>query len=618
MAQENINLLSCDDLVLENEEYSNDIYQINTSISEENLQHDIFPCTMEVKESFIKYVGVITGYIGVDPEEVDVDIYSTMKVDKIDGVVKYVGHIDGTLNLTVASIEDDDIGFVSSIDVPQIMYDKTINGALLVIPEVYSRYIDGTTDIAKNHYLGEFDGYFLYEASKLDTDINSSMNVIQAIWSDIDGDVNIDAEPFSYDIDSKLEVDGIRINEDLFEGNVTMDQYIEKNKDLWSNLQYISMQFDPADESNTLIGKVTINNWNSRYDINSRLQVPCHRILYTFLSKLKAVYGKNYDILSTMNISADHVYDIDADVNLEYSDYENDQLLEGNIHMDPHEWVDMDSEVYLDKTDTRREFDSNMFVVQPVDKFITSTLTVKNPYIKFKRDIDSIMRVGNEYAMSFESSMSVEAALQRGTDIPSSMEVINQLMPGRVVFFTDPLWQYEPYVLKNAVSTFLDRIFLTSYLTVVYGGSPRANWDIKHFCSIYRIPPERQREVPFDFFPGNPLATKNSMIRFVYHMFKFHYNDPHKQVDKVFLFSNNPYAHNSTYLNPLFEACKLYHIPITIITSRGEYVGTDPSNPNRYINTTSVDHNLPLDAQPHWQYGAGTKHRDIFDDRPIV
>ena len=158
-----------------------------------------------------------------------------------------------------------------------------------------------------------------------------------------------------------------------------VNQYIEKNKDLWANMQYISMPYT-SDESNTLTGKVTINNWISRFDINSRLKVPCHRILYTFLSKMKVVYGTNYDILSTMNISADHTYDIDADVNLEYSDYDNDQLLEGNVHMEPHTWVDIDSDVYLDKTDTRRDFDSTMFIVQPVDKEITSTLTVKNPY----------------------------------------------------------------------------------------------------------------------------------------------------------------------------------------------------------------------------------------------
>ena len=618
------------DLIIENEEYNNDIFEgtlnalqiinkeinSNVNIDIESLAKDV-KSTIDVRSNFIKYIGTITGYIGVDPNLVQADIYSSIKVNRTEGVVKYVGYINGSIDLTTSTIEEDEIGFDCSIHVPQVMYDKTINGALLVIPEICSRYIEGTADIAKKNYMGEFDGYFLYEADTLDTDILSSMNVIQAIWEDISGDVNIEAESFSKDILSKIEVNGISIVEDLCKGNVTMDQYIEKNKDLWANMQYISMPYT-SDESNTLTGKVTINNWSSRYDINSRLRVPCHRILYTFLSKLKAVYGSNYDIPSNITISSDHVYDIDALVNLEYTDYENEQLLEGNIHIDPHEWKDIDSEVYLDKVDTRRDFDSNMFVVQPVDKYITSTITVKNQYKKLNKTIDSIIRVGNEYAMSFESSMSVEAALQQGTDIISSMEVTNQLMPGRVVFFTDPLWQYEPYVLKNTVSTFLERIFLTTYLTVVYGGSPRANWDIKHFCGVYRIPPERQIEVPFDFLPGNPLATKNSMIRFVHRMFRFRPNDPHKQVDKVFVFSNNPYAHNSTYLNPLFEACRLYKIPITVITSKGEFVGSDPTNPERYINRTPVDHNLPLDAQPHWQYGAGTKHREVFDDRPIV
>jgi hypothetical protein len=108
------------------------------------------------------------------------------------------------------------------------------------------------------------------------------------------------------------------------------------------------------------------------------------------------------------------------------------------------------------------------------------------------------------------------------------------------------------------------------------------------------------------------------MYRFINELFHFTPKDRIRSVDKVFVFSNNTYTHNSTYLSPLYKVCADYHIPITVITSKGEFTGTDPSSPTRFIARNPIDPNIPMDRQPHWVYGAGTKHRDIFDDHPIV
>lgn len=576
------------------------------------------PSSIEAVQALVKYIGVITGYIDVTKELVRKDIYSTLKATRVEGVVTYIGHITGNISIEDQDFGDEDFYIPSSLDVPKVSFNRIINAALFVDYDKLNKIINGTVDIDRETYNELLEGTFYYEMGNTYVDIVSTLNAVETSMTDLDGSVDIQLEEFNHEFESSIEVKDVFISADLFDGSVTMDDYAYKSKDLWVNFEYTRELFNPEDESNVLTGKISLYAWNTKYDINSRLRVPCHRILYTFLSKLKAVRGINYDILSGMTVSGDHVYDLDAEVNLEYQDFEDEALLEGKLTIEPHDWIDLVTILHLDKTDTRRDIESSMFVVNPVDKEFASTITVKNPYRRYNKDIfSSIMRVGNEYTMSFESSMDVEAALQDTVDIVSSMEVTNSLMPGRVVFFVDPLWQYEPYVLKNAVSTFFERIYLTTYLTVVYGGSPRANWDIKHFCGVYRIADNRQIEVPFDFYPGNPLASKNSMVRFVHRMFMFKPHDPHKQVDNVFVFSNNPYAHNSTYLNPLFEACDRYRIPITVITSRGEFVGTDPAS-GRYINRTTVDHNLPLDAQPHWQYGAGTKHRDIYDDRPVV
>lgn len=197
------------------------------------------------------------------------------------------------------------------------------------------------------------------------------------------------------------------------------------------------------------------------------------------------------------------------------------------------------------------------------------------------------------------------------------LKVDNTKYAGNVGIFVDPLWSYDVFVLKNAVSTFLDRLINKERITLVFGGSPRANWDIRKFASVYRLEPDQVREIPFSYYPGNPMYNRNQMEVFTRALFTFSEDDTLKRVNKVFIFSNNPYTHSSTYLGPLIDACDRYRIPLAVITDKGDVQGSDPAS-GRYISRRQVDPNYPMEHQPHWMWGNGTKHRDIFDDHAIV
>ena len=271
--------------------------------------------------------------------------------------------------------------------------------------------------------------------------------------------------------------------------------------------------------------------------------------------------------------------------------------------------------------DTRRDIESSINIINGYILDIDSSINIFQNKYRVYKDLPSFIEVSSDHSsinIDLLSQVSINGLPEVNTDNISSLEVTDNLPECRIGIFTDPIWNYEPFTLKNSVSTLLDRYFLDYKITLIYSGSPRANWDIKHFAGVYRIPPHRSIEVPFNWVPANPLLNKDSMIRFIRVLFEYdRKNNKMVKIDKVIIFSNNPYAHNSTYINPLIRACTDHNIPFTVITSKGDILGSDPAS-GRLITRQTLDPNMPIDQQPHWGIGMGSKHRDVFDDHKII
>ena len=598
----------------------------------------------------VKYVSDITGRANLKKVQSYYSIPSLINVDTTgEEVVEYQGFITGLAEIEYEPIEPYE--FYSSLDVPgvRVDYGVFLSGRVSIKDEVFNpfdlnsqlyvpkiRWIDFVDGFVKleSYYYNDYrsgirgkvglrpniydnymmQGKFEYVPQDLTTDIISSIYVIYPYDNKelMSGVVKIDPIYTNTDIYSLLKVDSLLESHEI-DGSVQTVKTTHTTDVLDGGFDYRESGYS----EDLLEGNVIIHQWNQKYEILSSLLIPRYDYIYSILSQLTIAPGVNYDMDSFLKVVDRFKADLlRTAVRLDFGIYRNDDLLTISAVLPPFEYMHLNGMVNLNKVGTRKDLDSSLIVVNGLNKDINSTLEVETPYQQYSTDIPSSLNVGELVYIDFDSVLEVDSSHAFYRDINSSVNVRNYDYAGRIGIFVDPLWKYEPYVLKNAVSTFLDRLYEKHKITLVYGGSPRANWDIHKFGDIYGVNPSQLIEVPYSFVPGNNILNVDQMNRYVRALFSFN-NDSCAFINKVFVFSDSPYAHNTTYLAPLFKMCEAYHIPMAVITSKGDVVGTDPST-GKYGTQRQINLHYPLTHQPHWVYGEGSKHRDVFDDGGIV
>ena len=530
--------------------------------------------------------------------------------DDKNQVIGYSSTFVGYFKINKDDMIDD---LPSSLVVPKIDVETDLSGLVaLSKTDLESRYADivGISKLEEEDISNDIIGSFEYIAQDYILDLDSIISIAYGIDTGIEGTVSIETDSTIEDLDSVLEVKEIDIYEDI-EATANIDPFSHESS-LGSLFTYEQVETDTYIE-----GTFDIETLNYTYIVNSRLMIPYHVLRYSIWSKLKSVYGLDTYIDSKIDVINDQIYELNGKVQLDYAAEEAE--IQISAELPPFILSYLDGVVELEGVNTRRDIESYMYAANRSDSDIESKINVcccKPDFYSTNVDIATSLCVGNYYEDMFISKLKVQPAIHYIKDLQSKLTVIENTDIGRIAIFVDPLWRYEPFVLKNAVSTLLDRIMLKERVTLVYGGSPRANYDIKKYASIYRILKSRTIEVPFEFIPGHPLANRGQMNRFVETLFSFLPNEEFKIVNKVFIFSDNPYAHNSTYLTPLFSACNLYHIPITVITSKGDHRSSGLAN--FYDSRNEPNTAYPIENQPHWVWGAGSKHRDIYNSDDIV
>lgn len=575
--------------------------------------------------ALVHYTGDIEGYLFLNGLKVFKDLRSQINVLASESPpITYTGDITGYAGVNKEEPEEGFYNLDSKIDVVSSIYSQDVlPGNVSITSQTIIQDLDISTDLNESNYTGDLYGYLDYKKGTHESSILSQINVILGYSADLDGSLYILDQHFKKSLMSTMYVPAFEMdNLPEISGSTVLPKIPIEGEEsgIYGAMSFTEAEYNDPDKA-YINGAVWIPKSRHISELHSKIKIPWYGLIYSIDSQIESVYGLNYYINSRIDVNNDQIYDIYGDTSLDISSYEN--ILEGQAELPPFVYNDIDGTTTLDKTITFHEFGSMIRVVPPYDKDLECSMFVETEFTNLKRDIDSMLRIGNESNSDLLSSIQVDAAMQAPYEILSSVFVSNELAPSRVGIFVDPLWNYEPFVLKNAISTFLDRIYSKSYITLLYAGSPRANWDIKHFANIYRIPPDRSIEIPFDFIPGNPMMNRDQMIRFIHSLFRFNPNDEYKTVDKIFLFSDNPYTHNASYLAPLLSLAERYDVPITIINSRGEISGVDSLG---FVHQPACPH--PNEPYPHnhhhhhhphgWQQNPMSKHRNIFDDSDIV
>lgn len=571
----------------------------------------------------ISYNADIQGQVYIKGVDIYRDLPSQISVIASDkSPVTYTGDLTGYINMGKEVQEDGFYNFDGRINVASTLYNyNLLPGSVDINKEDVETSFDVNTFLEGKRFDGFLYSYMNYVKQDHITDIPGQINVIYSYQTDLDGSAYILEDQYRHSILTTLFVPEFVV-ENLPELDATVDlPKRPSDADIYGAMAFEPKKYEDAQA--TVNGTVWIPKWKSSSDMPSRMWVPWYGLVYSINSTMQVEYGLNYYLNSQIDVTNDQIYDINGNTNLLYSVYENNEL-ECTADLPPFKYNDVEGNVALDPTYTFHDFGAILQVVPPFDTDLECSMYVTSDYTRKTCDIESFVKIGKEESTDILSSIQVDPALQQPYDLLSSIFVSNDLSPARVGIFVDPLWKYEPFILKNTISTFLDRIYSKSFITLIYSGSPRANWDIKHFANIYRIPPYRSIEVPFDFLPGNSMMNRDQMIRFINMLFRFNPNDEYKTVDKIFLFSDNPYTHNASYLGPLLALSERYDIPITIINSQGEFSGVDctgymhrPIGPN----ACHPHHPYPpcgIPGHHQWQMNPDSKHRNIFDDNEIV
>lgn len=572
----------------------------------------------------VTYVGHLDSSLFLDGPKVFTQFDSRINVRAADDPpVEYVSHLTGYMDIKKEIPEDGLFNLDSKINVTTSIFNQDVLDGDIDFPPLY-KTIDVTGNITdllnkKNQY--DLYGALKYEKAWGNYEFLSSISVIYAYTHDIDGSAYILDQQAKKSIISTMYVPDFDLPDPPeIDGKVNLPKR-ELENDLKSGfVGAISFESVTYDDPKTVVnGSVWIPKLRHLTDMPSKVKVPWYEMIYSLNSTMDVKYGLNYYINSSIDVSNDQIYDINGSTSLDISYYKNDNVLDGTLELPPYKYEDITGTLTLDKTITRHEMGGIIKVVPPHNVDLDSSMFVESDYVEQNTDIPSILRIGTESPFDVFSSVQVNAAGTKSHDVLSSIFVTNELAPSRIGIFVDPIWRYEPFVLKNVISTFLDRVYTKNQLTIIYGGSPRANWDIKQFANIYRVAPNKAIELPFDFMPGNPVLNRDQMIRFIAGLFKFDPDEENKRVDKIFLFSDNPYAHNASYLSPLLALSERYEIPLVIINSKGEFSGTDPTG-----YTVNMHGPHPHGPHPHhgpdhhWHHNPGSKHRNIFDDSEIV
>lgn len=487
-----------------------------------------------------------------------------------------------TMDIELQNIKSDIFGIYTDI-IGMGYYYPLFNTSIALDSLETSDTIEITTSIANQDYSYILPLSLEVSLQNLSLSIDTSLIVISG-YSDgtlFDIYTVIDGQDYAYEVPISLTMYNFskQLSFDISVLNIINNIY----KELFD--MNVSYEVSVYNYSFPISAKLPLRS--SENIIFSMLRVPKSDFIYSLYTNMEVVYGLSNYIESSMIVNS---YFMNTDLLCELYTPQYDYMYDViNIEcfMYPYTRLDLESYLEVEVIFTRRDIDSYLYTVLDCDK-----------------DLDVSMLVSQDISLLIHSILEVDNALINLEDI------------GRVVIFVDPLWRYEPYVLKNAVGTIFNRaIYMNKQkFNLIYGGSPRANYDICKFATIYCIP---HQGVNIQYLPTNSMYNKDQISIFVKMMFSFN-NGENGIINKVFIFSDNPYSHTSSYLSPLYSACKLYKIPIVVITSKGDISGNDPSNPEIYISRHQVDHNYPLEHQPHWVHGDGSKHMDVYDTGTII
>lgn len=559
----------------------------------------------------ITYIGDLSSTVIMEKEAIGKNFGATMKVVYPFYGKQYIAPISGSLIIENTEYQND---IPSSLDIERNYIDLDIPSSITVKRQDYVfDGILGSLNYQKGIYSHNIPSDLTYEQEELTKDIQSSI-VVPAVsentitsscvmsYEDVSTDIlNCKMVVHDYCVTSSIST-SVFVKAEDYETRIPGSLYYERGRN--------NYEFD-ASIKVPLSSSVTV--------FPCQMKVRDRRSIYSLFSKMNVAYGYNKELDSTMKVISSRT---DNDIIRGVVSTEKEQfatnVLSGILDTPNFELDYIPSTVDILKAGTYHDIlYCSMDVRQYAEAEMNCSMNVLTRFMPTEYDIlAASMIVGNEFTQSISGSCVFIPNTTIDKDILScSIEVVNPAMPARLGIYVDPIWKVNPFILKSVLATFFSRLYRRMDVSIVYGGNPRSDWDIHKMGHAFGFLDSKMMKVPIEYIPGNPPANADYTIRFIRALSTFGKDETRKEISKVIIFSDIPYARHSSNLAPLFDFCENYDIPCVCITSKGEFIERSSTAERLSPDMHSIDR---YKFTPEYTGGAHTKHRDVYDDRPIV
>lgn len=472
------------------------------------------------------------------------------------------------------------------LEVPRNNVMKLIHGSFDLKGTTINKDIDGIVNIEKKEYqplyiLGslEFNDpgkiekelpgllYIYREKFENDFEINFTVPTL-GNYNLLNGIVSLSKNNIQNDLPIFFNINGKTCTA-FIDGTVSLCRNIYSNSQLITGeLNYVRMKLDKE----VLFGFFNVDDHKLDCLFPISFKVKSAKYIYSLFIRFRVVSPKSKEMNIRFSVSNTQIYDIWGYLDVPLAK-QTTNLLEGSCYLPPYKTAEIDGSLYVDGTYTRRDMQIYFYASTPVNEEMGINFKVCNIFNRYgvcmQLNFEVIRpRIITDFNLFFRT----KEADRIDKYLKIRFRVDNILSPLRIAIVGDPLWRYQPFLVKSCVVGLFDRITTKNEVTVVYGGNPRFDYDIEHFAKIFGI--RKLINSPLLYDAKNPGITKHFTKQFIDAMFMFNdrKHEPHR-VDKVFIFMNRPLQYqNNISIAPIIKICKECNIPCVCIDSGGNFI----------------------------------------------
>lgn len=417
------------------------------------------------------------------------------------------------------------------------------------------------------------------------------------------------------------------VKEDLINGSISIEK-----RNIHDDLEDTAITTDEGYfiQSNEILGHVKIYNHFKALDFLCTIKTLKRDFVHSIFSRITVPPSRTISFPCKIMVDNTNLlkYDLMGSVTIDERDSFSKDILNGNLYYEEGVCKDIVGHAYIDPIYTRKEFDCSIIVRTISDISFPCTIEVGYPKVDTVEE-PKIKDIPTGYYPSYHQydhrpfdfdkhkvHIEVKDNEVVGYEYSSRNRVeeeVSELPKGKVVIAVSPKWHYEAMVFKNSLITFLDRYYRKMDLSIVFGGSKRADFDIINLALNYKIRPNHLQQIPIDIDYRNPFIAQRSIDRFIYTMNEFRKDE---DIVRVFLFMNHPNWYHHDPLARLANYCKDNQISCVAISDGGEWreILEIDKTIDQMIN------NIELDRQYRWRPVKGyiNKKLTIDNDDRIV